>query len=350
MHKTYLVTGSAGFIGFHLAKRLLNEGHHVIGFDNLNPYYSTALKKARNDLLLQHSNYCFYFGDLCDKPLIEEIFKQHHFHSVFHLAAQAGVRYSLTNPEVYLKSNVDGTLNILEACRQLNSKAHLFIASSSSVYGLSQNYPFQEEDSADRPVALYGATKRANELMAHSYSHLFGLRTTLLRFFTVYGPWGRPDMALFRFVSAVLKDEQIEVYNHGDMIRDFTYIDDIADGILGLEAARNNPTLPLYDVFNIGSSQPKTLMEFIKAIEKSLNKQAKLRFVPFQAGDIYKTYADVTKIQKTCSYSPKFSIEKGITSFVQWYLNIFLHLHLEQKCDVDATKSDVNAQDIFNKI
>ncbi|MEW6055148.1 MAG: SDR family NAD(P)-dependent oxidoreductase [Bdellovibrionota bacterium] len=323
MAKTFLVTGSAGFIGFHLSKRLLEQGHRVVGFDNLNDYYSVELKQDRNDQLKGYSRYSFIQADVSEKSAVSDVFSRHEFDTVFHLAAQAGVRYSLENPEAYLKSNIDGTLTILEAARHSKTKPHLLIASSSSVYGLSQHYPFKEDDPADRPVALYGATKRADELMGHSYSHLFGLRVTMLRFFTVYGPWGRPDMALFKFVRAILGGEEIEVYNNGDMIRDFTYVSDIVDGIVGLAENRTKPEHPLYDVFNIGCAKPRTLMEFIRAIEKSVGKKAKMKMMPFQAGDVYKTYADVSKLREICGYTPKVGIEDGIENFVRWYVEYY---------------------------
>ena len=321
--KTFLVTGTAGFIGFHLATRLLDQGHKVVGFDNLNDYYSVALKEARNAILLKREGYTFVKANLEDKPAVMRVFKEHDFTTVFHLAAQAGVRYSLEHPEAYITSNIEGTLNILEAARFCANKPHLLMASSSSVYGLSQKYPLREDDHADRPVALYGATKRSNELMGHSYAHLFGLRVTMLRFFTVYGPWGRPDMALFMFVKAILEDKEIEVFNGGDMIRDFTYVADIVEGMLALDQNRGKDGQPLYDCFNIGCANPRTLMEFIQAIEKAVGKKAKMKLMPFQAGDIYKTFADVSKLQTLCGYSPKTKIETGIGEFVKWYREFY---------------------------
>jgi len=323
--QTVLVTGSAGFIGYHLSERLLAQGFTVVGLDNLNDYYSVALKEARNSLLKRHQNYRFVREDLTRTPAIKELFKNHHFTSVFHLAAQAGVRYSLEKPEAYTASNIDGTLSILEAARasreQHGKSPNMLMASSSSVYGLSTQYPFSEADPADRPVALYGATKRANELMAHSYSHLFGLRTTMLRFFSVYGPWGRPDVALYKFCDQIMKGEELEVYNNGDMIRDFTFIDDIVDGILALQNRRGDENLPLYDVFNIGCSHPRKLMDFICRIEQCLKREAKIRYVGFQPGDIYKSYADLTKLRALTNYSPKVQMEEGVESFVRWYLD-----------------------------
>jgi UDP-glucuronate 4-epimerase len=320
----YLVTGSAGFIGFHLSRQLLAQGHRVIGVDCINDYYSVKLKTDRNEILLQDRNYQFLQFDLTEKNLVFSLFKNHSFTAVFHLAAQAGVRYSLENPEAYLRSNVDATFNILEAARHHAKKTNLMLASSSSVYGLSTALPFREDDPADRPVALYGATKRSTELMAHSYSHLFSLRTTMLRFFSVYGPWGRPDVALFKFVDEMVKGKEIEVYNGGDMIRDFTYVDDIVRGLIALEIARRQEREPGYDVFNIGCSSPRTLMDFIVTIEKELGMKAKMKFLPFQGGDIYKSMADIEKITRICGWKPQVQMEAGIAEFVRWYRDYFL--------------------------
>ncbi len=319
----YFVTGSAGFIGFHLAQKLLAKGHKVIGLDNLNPYYSVSLKEARNSILLENHNYTFFKNDLCEKEIIRKIFSQYPIRAVFHIAAQAGVRYSLENPEVYLKSNIEGTLCILEAVRFMKNTPHIFMASSSSVYGLTKNYPFKEEDPANEPISFYGATKRANELMGYTYSHLFGLKITMMRFFTVYGPWGRPDMAPFKFVKSAVENKEIEVFNQGNMIRDFTYIDDIIDGILSLNKARINVQLPLFDIFNIGCSKPRTLMEFISSIETVLEKKIKQKLLPAQPGDVDKTYADITKINQFCGYSPKVSLQEGMRSFIHWYQNFY---------------------------
>ena len=324
MSNTYLVTGSAGFIGFHLSQKLLADGHRVIGVDSLNAYYSPELKKARNQILMANPNYQFLHQDLTDKKTVFNLFENFTFDAVFHLAAQAGVRYSLENPDTYIKTNVDVTFYFLEAARHLAPTTLLMIASSSSVYGLSEKYPFQESDAADRPVALYGATKRSTELLAHSYSHLFGLKTTMLRFFSVYGPWGRPDVALFKFVDQIVKGETIEIYNHGNMIRDFTYVDDIVDGIISLNQARTQMKEPAFDIFNIGCAHPRTLSEFITTIEKCLGREANKKFLPFQPGDIYKSMADIGKIQSVCNYEPKIQMEIGVSRFVKWYEDYFL--------------------------
>jgi UDP-glucuronate 4-epimerase len=295
----------------------------VVGLDNLNDYYDVALKEARNDQLSRHGGYAFTRGDVADQGLLARLLERERPSTVFHLAAQAGVRHSVENPSVYLHSNVDGTLSLLEAARHADRKPHLLMASSSSVYGASDRMPFREDDPADRPLALYGATKRAGELMAHAYAHLFGLRVTMLRFFTVYGPWGRPDMALFKFVKAVVEDRELELYNRGDMVRDFTYVDDVVDGVLGLDAARLEQG-PAYDVFNVGAGQPRPLSDFLAAIERALGKKARVRHLPFQDGDVHKTHADVGKIQERCGYAPRTSIDDGITRFVEWYRGFYL--------------------------
>ncbi|MGE4231754.1 MAG: GDP-mannose 4,6-dehydratase [Bacteriovoracia bacterium] len=321
--ETYLVTGSAGFIGYHLSERLLSMGHHVVGFDNLNNYYDVNLKLARNDRLKKNERYQFIHDNLTNKPSIVSLFAKNKFKAVFHLGAQAGVRYSLEKPEVYVESNIHGTLNILEAARYSDSKPHLLLASSSSVYGLSRKFPFSEDDPADKPAAIYGASKRANELMGHSYAHLFGLRVTMLRFFSVYGTWGRPDMALFIFVKKILNNEPIELFNKGNMIRDFTYVDDIVEGMLALEKNRLNPELPMYDIFNIGCANPRNLTDFLALIEKNLNKKAQIVHAPFQPGDVQMTVADVTKLQNLTNYKPKINIEEGVANFVKWYLEFY---------------------------
>lgn len=330
-----LVTGAAGFIGFHLSKKLLEKGISVIGVDNVNDYYDVNLKYARLDILKQFDGFQLHKVDLKDKEGIDRVFAETQPDYVVNLAAQAGVRYSLENPYVYVDSNITGFLNILEACRH-NPVKHLVYASSSSVYGANTNMPFSVHNSVDHPVSLYAATKKSNELMAHTYSHLFGVPTTGLRFFTVYGPWGRPDMALFLFTKAILEDRPIDVYNHGKMRRDFTYVDDIVEGVFRLIptiAQRNddwssdNPdtatSFAPYRVFNIGNNQPVELMAFIQAIEKALGKEAKKNMMPLQDGDVPATFADVQDLMDTVNFKPNTSIESGIQRFVDWYREYF---------------------------
>ena len=345
-----LVTGAAGFIGFHLAKRLLEEGYPVIGLDNINAYYDVNLKYARLELLgirrdeikdgrfalsQKFPHFQFIKLDLEDKTNLLGVFKQHPFTYVSHLAAQAGVHYSLENPDAYVKSNIAGFLNILEACREHHPR-HLIYASSSSVYGLNEKLPFSTQDPVDHPTSLYGASKKSNELFAHSYSHLFHLPTTGLRFFTVYGPWGRPDMALFKFAKAMLEDKPIDVYHHGQMTRDFTYVDDIVEGIVRVvpHPPQANPQWsgPLsdrasskapYKVYNIGNSTPVQLMDFIAAVEKALKKTAKLNFLPRQPGDVLATFADVNDLARDFGDLPHTSIEDGIRKFLDWYMDYY---------------------------
>lgn len=329
--KTYLVTGAAGFIGFHLAKRLLAEGCSVIGLDNLNDYYDVELKKARLAILEEDSNFQFVFAHVEDRLAIERLFAENKIHIVVHLAAQAGVRYSLQNPHSYIQSNIVGFLNILEGCRH-HDVEHLVYASSSSVYGANEKMPFSTSDNVDHPVSLYAATKKSNELMAHTYSHLYNLPTTGLRFFTVYGPWGRPDMALFLFTKAILNDEPIKVFNYGKMARDFTYIDDIIEGVVRVipnppkgdpDFDKSNPNPASshapYKVYNIGNGQPVQLMEFIETLEKHLGRIAKKEFLPLQPGDVPKTYADVTDLVRDVGFGPSTSVDEGIRRFVDWY-------------------------------
>ncbi|MFQ4142694.1 NAD-dependent epimerase [Chlorogloeopsis sp. ULAP02] len=324
-----LVTGVAGFIGFHLAQRLLAEGMEVYGIDNLNDYYDANLKKARLAQLEPQAKFTFEFLDLSDRPSTAALFQNQTFDCVVHLAAQAGVRYSLQNPFAYADSNLSGFLNILEGCRhhQIN---HLVFASSSSVYGANAKVPFATSDNVDHPISLYAATKKANELMAHAYSHLYNLPTTGLRFFTVYGPWGRPDMAYFKFVRAVVNNQPIDVYNYGNMQRDFTYIDDVTEGLV-----RVMHKLPLadhqdtsiskapYKLYNIGNNSPVELMRFIEVIEKALGKQAKKNLLPMQPGDVYSTYADVDDLMQDVGFKPATPIEQGIERFVQWYRDYY---------------------------
>ena len=327
------VTGAAGFIGFHLCKKLIKQNEFIIGYDNLNNYYDPSLKKARiNELRnLSKSDFLFLKGDLEDKDKIIKIFEEFKPTKVVNLAAQAGVRYSIENPSAYLKSNLIGFGNILEACR-MNTVEHLVYASSSSVYGGNTNMPFSEMHSVDHPVSLYAASKKSNELMAHTYSHLYNLPTTGLRFFTVYGPWGRPDMALFKFTDAIYKEKPIEVFNNGNMIRDFTFIDDIVEGIKRVIAKppnseknfnRKNPKLGSswapYKIFNIGNSNPTPLMEYINSIEKAIGKKAKINFKPMQMGDVQCTSADTKALEEWINFKPNTSIDVGISKFIDWY-------------------------------
>ena len=317
-----LLTGAAGFIGFHLAKRLLAAGHQVLGYDNLNDYYDPALKQARLDQLTG-PGFQFTQGDLADKALVDSLFEEHKPQLVVNLAAQAGVRYSITNPQAYIDSNIVGFFNILEACRHHPVK-HLVYASSSSVYGNQQKTPFSVEDDVSRPISLYAATKKTNELMAYTYSHLYGVPATGLRFFTVYGPWGRPDMAYFSFTNKLIKEEPIKVFNNGDMKRDFTYIDDIVQGILNLLESPSQETPP-NRVYNIGNNQPVDLMRFIKTLEACLMREgiikepAVMEFLPMQDGDVYQTYADVDALIRDFDFKPATTLEDGLSAFAAWY-------------------------------
>lgn len=326
-----LVTGVAGFIGYHVAKRLLIEGHNVIGLDNLNDYYSVSLKKDRLALINNHPNFTFIKVGLEERKVISKIFEEYNPKIVINLAAQAGVRYSLENPQAYIDSNIVGFTNILEACRYFKVE-HLIYASSSSVYGANESLPFSVHDNVDHPISLYAASKKSNELMAHTYSHLFGLPTTGLRFFTVYGPWGRPDMALFLFTNAIINNKPIKVFNNGNMQRDFTYIDDIVESIYRLMKSPAKPdkewsginpdpgtSYAPYRVFNIGNNSPVKLMDFITAIEEKLGIEAKKEFLPLQAGDVPATYADVEDLFREVDFRPKTSIKVGISNFIKWY-------------------------------
>lgn len=326
-----LVTGAAGFIGYHLAARLLAEGRSVVGVDNLNPYYDVALKQARVRELEALSGFHFARLDLSDRQALASLFAEHRFEIVYHLAAQAGVRHSLSDPHAYVASNIDAFLNLLENCRR-GEVRHLVYASSSSVYGASTNLPYSTHHNVDHPLSLYGATKKANELMAHSYSHLFRLPTTGLRFFTVYGPWGRPDMAYFLFVKAILGGEPINVFNNGEMARDFTYVDDIVEAVMrvGDRPAAPNPEWDSgapdpassnapYRLYNIGNHSPVKLTDFIAVVEAALAKRATKQFLPMQAGDVRATFADVDDLSRDFGFSPKTPIEIGVGRFVAWY-------------------------------
>ncbi len=334
-----LITGAAGFIGFHLAKKLLKTDFEVFGLDNINSYYTTKLKYDRLSQLgilkdsiekniiiqSQNSNFKFVQSDLCDKDYIFNLFKDQKFDIVINLAAQAGVRFSIDQPYTYLQSNLEGFLNILEGCRH-NQVKHLIFASSSSVYGNNKKTPFSTNDNVDHPISLYAATKKSNELMAHTYSHLYNIPSTGLRFFTVYGPWGRPDMAYYKFTKAIIEGKSIDVYNNGDMYRDFTYIDDIIEGIIRLinrESFRTGKVFgdgsAEYKIYNIGNSQPESLGAFISFIEDAVGKNALINYKEMQPGDVYKTYADVSDLEREIGYKPSTPLKEGIKKFVDWY-------------------------------
>jgi UDP-glucuronate 4-epimerase len=334
-----LVTGAAGFIGYNLSEKLLERGDTVTGLDNLNDYYDVSLKEARLTRLKKHAAFNFIKADLGDRVAMESLFAQTNFDAVINLAAQAGVRYSLENPHAYIDSNIVGFTNILECCRHHNI-GHLVYASSSSVYGMNGAMPFSVHDNVDHPISLYAASKKANELMAHTYSHLYNIPTTGLRFFTVYGPWGRPDMALFLFTEAILKGEPIKVFNNGNMQRDFTYIDDIVEGIIRVtdKPATPNETWDStspdpgtssapYRLYNIGNNNPVALMDFIGAIEKALGKKAEKELLPMQPGDVAATYADIDALVEAVDYHPRTPVEEGINHFVAWYLE-YMHKDL----------------------
>lgn len=335
-----LVTGAAGFIGFHVSKKLLERGDDVVGFDNVNDYYDPALKQARVDMLIKTAEqntgrFDFIRANLADKSSVDECFHQHQFDRVIHLAAQAGVRYSIENPMSYVESNIIGFTNIIEACRYANTP-HLTYASTSSVYGANTTMPFSEQQGVDHPIQFYAATKRANELMAHSYSHLFRLPTTGLRFFTVYGPWGRPDMALFKFTKNIIEGRSIPVFNYGNHTRDFTFVEDIAEGVIrssdqiaqpnsswdsdNPDSATSNAP---FRIFNIGNNSPVKLIEYIRAIEKAVGKEAILDLLPLQPGDVPDTFADSSALEKTVGYKPSVSVEDGVKQFVDWYQEFY---------------------------
>ena len=331
----YLITGAAGFIGMHVCGRLLGAGHEVVGIDNLNDYYDVRLKEARLEYLRRSANFRFERLDIADEADMRSLFSRERAARVIHLAAQAGVRHSLLNPQAYVSSNLVGFVNILEGCRH-NDVEHLVYASSSSVYGGNTRLPYVEHDNVDHPVSLYAATKKSNELMAHTYSHLFGLPTTGLRFFTVYGPWGRPDMALFLFTKAILEGEPIKVFNHGNMVRDFTYIDDIAEGVVrvadmparpspAFDAAKPDPATSWapYRIYNIGNHRPVGLMDYIDAIETCLGKNAEKVLLPLQPGDVPATNADIGELQNAVGFAPKTTVEEGVRRFVDWYRSYY---------------------------
>ncbi len=330
-----IVTGAAGFIGSSLCIKLLERGENIIGIDNHNDYYDPNLKDARVERIKKFSNYQHFKVDLTDRNSLELIFREHRPVKVVNLAAQAGVRYSMENPIAYINSNIVGFANILENCRQYKIQ-HLVYASTSSVYGANTKMPFSEHDSANHPLSLYAASKKSNELMAHTYSYLFKLPTTGLRFFTVYGPWGRPDMALFKFTKAILEEKHIDVFNNGNHTRDFTYIDDIVNGIiktLDNPATSNSDweskipdpasSVATWRIYNIGNNNPVHLMDYIKALEKVLGKKAKINFLPLQPGDVADTYADVTNLQKRFNYKPSTSVLSGVTNFIKWYKSYY---------------------------
>ena len=330
-----LVTGAAGFIGMHVSQLLLARGDTVVGLDNLNDYYDPRLKRDRLARLTHHARFSFIRMDVADRDGMAKLFAAERFDRVVHLAAQAGVRYSLVNPQAYIDSNIVGFTNVLEGCRY-NDVQHLAYASSSSVYGSNTQMPFSESHNIDHPVSMYAATKKANELMAHTYSHLFGLPTTGLRFFTVYGPWGRPDMALFLFTKAIIEERPIDVYNHGKMVRDFTFVDDIAEGVVRVldrvatpdpdfDAARPDPSRSSapYRVFNIGNNDPVKLMDFIEAIESAVGKTAQRNYMPLQDGDVPATYADVSQLSEWTGFTPATPVREGVARFVAWYREYF---------------------------
>jgi len=347
-NRPILVTGTAGFIGSHVALKLLNAGESVVGYDNLNDYYDVNLKKARLARFADHPNYTHVHGDLADREAVEALFENHKPGRVIHLAAQAGVRYAAENPHVYVSSNVTGTLHVLEGCRH-HGVEHLVFASTSSVYGANTKMPFSESDSTEHPLTLYAATKKANEMMAHSYAHLYGIPCTGLRFFTVYGPWGRPDMALFLFTKAILAGEPIKVFNHGQHKRSFTYVDDIVEGVVRVLEKPANPSAPAttaseaevpetgnrkpetagpnparsrvapYQLFNIGNEQTVELMRYIDVLEHCLGKKAEMEMLPLQRGDIPATEASMQGLQKAVGYQPKVPVEQGVEAFVDWY-------------------------------
>ena len=322
--KAYLITGGAGFIGFFLSKALLEKGAEVVGIDNLNDYYEVSLKEARLEILGKFPNYHFVKGDISDKETVFRVFQEYAPQIAVNLAAQAGVRYSIDNPDAYIQSNMIGFFNILEACRHFPVE-HLVFASSSSVYGGNKKVPFSVEDQVDKPVSLYAATKKSNELMAYAYSKLYQIPLTGLRFFTVYGPMGRPDMAYFKFAKKIMAGEPIQIYNNGDMLRDFTYIDDI---VTGVENILCNPPAKdengaAYKIYNIGNNKPEKLMDYIAVLEKCLGREAQKEYLPMQPGDVYETYADVSELMQDYGFKPSTTIEEGLSRFAEWFLEYY---------------------------
>ena len=322
--KKVLITGAAGFIGFHLAKRLLSLGATVCGIDNLNDYYDVSLKEARLTILEKEPAFTFVRGDLADEAAVTKLFEDFRPDIVVNLAAQAGVRYSIDNPRSYIQSNIVGFFNILEACRHYPVE-HLLYASSSSVYGNQEKTPFATTDNVDHPISLYAATKKSDELMAYTYSHLYGIPATGLRFFTVYGPWGRPDMAYFKFTNKIVRGEPIQIYNHGDMLRDFTYVDDIVRGVENMlcNPPKANEFGDRYKVYNIGNNRPEKLMDFIETLEKAIGREAKKEYLPMQPGDVYQTYADVTDLIRDFDFKPATPISAGLARFAAWYKDYY---------------------------
>ena len=322
--KKVLITGAAGFIGFHLSKRLLGLGATVVGFDNVNDYYDVRLKESRLELLRQYPAFTFIKGDLADEAAVTALFEQYQPDIVVNLAAQAGVRYSIDHPRSYIDSNIIGFFNILEACRH-HEVEHLLFASSSSVYGNQQKTPFSTTDNVDHPISLYAATKKSDELMAYTYSHLYGIPATGLRFFTVYGPFGRPDMAYFKFTNKIRKGEAIQIYNNGDMYRDFTYVDDIVTGIEHMlcNPPKANELGDRYKVYNIGNNKPEKLMHFLEVREQGVGKTAKQECLPIHPGDVYQTYADVSELERDFDFKPATTIEEGLGKFAEWYKDYY---------------------------
>lgn len=324
-NNTILITGAAGFIGFHLSKRLLESGATIVGIDNMTDYYDVSLKRSRLDILATYEKFSFVEGSIADEVCVNELFAEYKPDIVVNLAAQAGVRYSIDNPKSYIESNIVGFYNIVEACRNSSNIKHFLFASSSSIYGNRKEVPFSTKDKVDRPISLYAATKISNEMIGYSYSHLYGIPMTGLRFFTVYGPMGRPDMAYYKFADKMRKGETIQIYNNGDMLRDFTYIDDIT---LALERMLCNPPLPneegdLFKVYNIGNNKPEKLMEYIETLEECLGITAKKEFLPMQPGDVYQTYADVDELVKDFEFKPSTTIKQGLSKFAEWYKDYY---------------------------